>query len=399
MNIPGETSWPAVSYESYPWNIEPGTHLSKTAKRSVLGPYEATVTPPIQDLAPLVDRDTATEAEEASTEIGRFDAAFGNRIVAFASVLLRSESAASSQIEQLTASAKAIALAELGDPRRKNASMIVSNVRAMEAAIEVADSLDGDSIITMHAELLRNQHPEWVGHWRDQQVWIGGSAFGPHGAMFVAPHHKRVPAAMDDLVVFAHRDDISPLVHAAVTHAQFETIHPFPDGNGRTGRALVHSLLRRRGITRNVTIPISAGLLVDTAAYFDALSQYREGNIDPIVRQMTNATFLSLTAATALVKDLDAVSTGWNNKVKARSDSTAWRLAELLIKQPAVNSALVQTSLGVSAPAANNAIGKLEDAGILAKVAGDKRYRAWVATDVVSALDDFASSIGRRSKT
>ncbi|MEZ5256103.1 MAG: Fic family protein [Ilumatobacteraceae bacterium] len=70
--------------------------------------------------------------------------------------------------------------------------------------------------------------------------------------------YSRVAAAMDDLVAFANRRDIAPLVHVAVAHAQFETIRPFPDGNGRTGRALVHAMLRHRGITRAVTVPISA---------------------------------------------------------------------------------------------------------------------------------------------
>jgi len=181
---------------------------------------------------------------------------------------LRSESAASGRIEQLTATAQAIALAELGDGSRKNATMIVSNTRAMEAAMALADQLDVSSIIEMQATLLGDEHPEWVGKWRDSQVWIGGRRYGPHGSMFTPPHSDRVAAAMDDLVAFAGRDDIQALVHAALVHAQFETIHPFPDGNGRTGRAIIHSLLRRRGITRNVTVPISAGLLVDVDAYF-----------------------------------------------------------------------------------------------------------------------------------
>ena len=79
-----------------------------------------------------------------------------------------------------------------------------------------------------------------------------------------------------------------------MAHAQFETIRPFPDGNGRTGRALVHAMLRHRGITRAVTVPISAGLLVDTGAYFDALGDYGAGHLEPIIRQMTDASFDAL---------------------------------------------------------------------------------------------------------
>jgi Fic family protein len=95
--------------------------------------------------------------------------------------------------------------------------------------------------------------------------------------MFNPPHHDHVPVLIDDLVAFARRTDIPLLTQAAVAHAQFETIHPFPDGNGRTGRALIHSMLRGHGLTHNVTVPVSAGLLTDTSAYFDALTAYREG--------------------------------------------------------------------------------------------------------------------------
>jgi hypothetical protein len=102
-------------------------------------------------------------------------------------------------------------------------------------AIGLADGLDSNSIIEMQAVLLGDQHPEWVGKWRDRQVWIGGRRYGPHESLFTPPHPDRVPAATDVLVAFAGRDDIQALVHAAVVHAQFETIHPFPGGNGRTG--------------------------------------------------------------------------------------------------------------------------------------------------------------------
>jgi Fic/DOC family len=95
--------------------------------------------------------------------------------------------------------------------------------------------------------LLRGSQPEHAGKWRDQPVWIGGGDLSPHNADFVPPHHSRVEPAIADLVRFMDRDDMPPLVQAAIAHAQFETIHPFPDGNGRTGRALVQSLLRGKG--------------------------------------------------------------------------------------------------------------------------------------------------------
>ncbi len=394
----GDVDWPALGYETLDWLIEPNMPMSNTARRRHDQPYDAAITPDIADIDPKIGGEVLTAAEEASIAIVRFDAEYGHRIVPFASILLRSESAASSRIEQLTATAKAIALAELGDGSRKNATMIVSNAKAMEAAIDLADQLDANSIIEMQAALLGEEHPEWVGKWRDSQVWIGGRRYGPHDALFTPPHHDRVPAAMDDLVAFAGRDDIQALAHAALVHAQFETIHPFPDGNGRTGRAIIHALLRRRGITRNVTVPISAGLLVDIDAYFGSLGDYRQGNIEPIIEQMTDAAFTAIDNATQMLSDLDAISAEWRDRVTARSDSTVWRLAEFLMRQPGVNSNVVEQALAVSRPAALNAIGKLENAGVLVKARGKERNRAWVAVDVVAALDRFAEAGGRRAR-
>ncbi|WP_448631379.1 Fic family protein [Cellulomonas soli] len=98
-----------------------------------------------------------------------------------------------------------------------------------------------------------------------------------------------MPAALEDLIAFAGRDDVPVLVHAALVHAQFETIHPFVDGNGRTGRVVLHQVLRRRGLTRHTTVPVSAGLLRDPKRYLRALTRYRLGDVDAIVEQVAHA--------------------------------------------------------------------------------------------------------------
>ena len=391
-------AWPRIELEQYDWDVPLDVSMSSSARRRITGKYSAAVPPLIADIMVRLPPSVANDAEEAANAIVRFDSEFGSRVVPFSSMLLRSESTASSRIEQLTATAKAVALAELGDTRTKNATMIVSNVKSMEAAIAVADDLSEQSILAMHTALLEAEHPEWVGHWREAQVWIGGGTFGPHDAAFVPPHADRVPAAMADLVRFAQRTDISPLAHAALVHAQFETIHPFPDGNGRTGRALIHSLLRRRDITRNVTVPISAGLLVDTDAYFNSLGAYRKGDPEPIIAQLAEAAFLSIDNARTMVREIDEISDEWKSQLELRADSSAWRLTELLLRQPAVNSRVVQDRLGVSKPTALNAINQLEAAGILVKAKGEERNRAWVAIDIVAVLDRFAARAGRRNR-
>ncbi len=88
---------------------------------------------------------------------------------------------------------------------------------------------------------------------------------------------------MKDLLVFANRNDVPVLAQVAITHAQFETIHPFTDGNGRIGRALVHAILRRRKITTRVVVPIASYLVANKKAYFDDLNGYREGHSEALL--------------------------------------------------------------------------------------------------------------------
>ena len=272
--------WPAVTYEQLPWasRYEQGA-ASRQQIRAHQGPYSAAIPADIRQLSYGLSAATAAAVEDASTEIARFDEQAGAVVAPFTPLLLRSEAAASSQIENLTASARAIAQAELlGARGRSNAAQIVSNTSAMTAAINLADELSASSILAMHEALMRADDELSAGRLRVEQVWIGGSRLGPHKAQFVPPHHSRVAAALDDLVMFMERDDMPVLVQAAVAHAQFETIHPFTDGNGRTGRALVHSLIRGKRLVQHLTVPLSAGLLADVDSYFEALTAYRAGN-------------------------------------------------------------------------------------------------------------------------
>ncbi len=393
-----DRGWPVVGGEEHPWASSiPRNMLSNSARRAHAGPYRAALVPRIAGVPLALPSDVAALAAEASSEIARFDTEFGAELAPFSSILLRSESASSSLIENLSSGAKAIAVAELGDTSKRNATEIVGNFTAMRAAIELADRLDADAVLAMHRALLQHVESEIAGRWRDQQVWIGGSSVGPHQAEYVAPHHSHVPELIDDLVAFIARDDLSPLVLAAVAHAQFETIHPFPDGNGRTGRALIHSILRARGLTRSVTVPVSAGLLTDTAAYFATLAAYRRGDPLAIIREVCHATERALVNGRQLVGDLQQARERWSEVVVARRDATAWRLADLLLRQPVVDTATVVRELHVTPNNAPRAIAPLVDAGVLTEFTGFKRNRLWQATEVLTALDAFAARAGRRT--
>ncbi|MHB1251196.1 MAG: Fic family protein [Acidimicrobiales bacterium] len=370
---------------------------SNRERKLAKGPYRAAITPELAAIPSIgVPSDVAALAAEASAEIARFDQEIGSEFANSTSILLRSESASSSQIEDLTAGAKAISLAEIGDTSKRNASMIVANTTAMNRALEFADRLDEESIISMHEALLGAAKPEWTGHWRTDQVRLGGASV--HTARFVPPHQDRVPAAMTDLVRFIHRLDVPTFEMAAVAHAQFETIHPFPDGNGRVGRALIHAIFNNRKLTHNVTVPVSAGLLSDVEAYFDSLNDFRSGNPVTIIELMAHATFDAIDNGRILAADLQGYEEDWHGRLKVRSDSTAWRVANLILRHPAIDSSLVQSELSIAQRVADRSINQLVAAGILTEVSGYKRNRRWVAAEIVDALDSFAKRAGQRRK-
>lgn len=392
-------SWPPVSYEAYPW--VPQGDMSRRQRQRHAGAYEAAVVPKIARAKLALPAALIAECEDASSAMVRFDAeataVLGSGEVApLPAVLLRSESAASSHIEHLTVGARQLALAELGAPASRNAEAVSGNVAAMRAALDLADSLDLSTVLTMHRALMGVNDPH-SGRLREQQVWIGGTAAGPHGAMFVPPHHTRVAAALKDLLAFVGRTDMPVIAHAALAHAQFETIHPFTDGNGRTGRALIHAMSRHAGLTQRMTVPVSAGLLADVDSYFESLTQYRHGRPDAIVRRVIDAVFAALRNARTLLLDLQSIRARWTGAIRARSDSAVWKAVDVVLAQPVIDVAHLEASLDVSTTAAQSAIDLLENARLLEPFdAKRRRNRVWQASEVLSALDAFGARAGRR---
>lgn len=393
---------PPVGYETLPWVPRGDLQLLSRRRRALIpATYEAALPARIADCAPTTPGWLAAELDDASAAIVRFDSrswtdAAATELAPLVTVLLRSESAASSRIENLTVGARQLALAELGADASRNAELVAGNVAAMEAAVTLADGIDARSIRAMHGALMAAHDPAEAGRWRTQQVWIGSSSDSPAGALFVPPQPARIDVAMGDLVSFMARDDLPVLLQAAIAHAQFETVHPFTDGNGRTGRALLHALLRAKGLARWVTVPVSAGLLTDTAGYFGSLDAYRAGDPVPIIEQVARSAQQGVVHGTWLVDRLAEIRQRWLDGARFRRGSAALRLTNVLVGQPAVNLSFVQRKLDVSQTAARRAIDHLVLAGILAESTDRRRNRVWIARDVVDALDEFADRAGRR---
>ncbi len=399
IELPAESNgtWPAVQFEDANWVPDPTIPYSNRERQSQTGHYKRAIPAFIAKADLEISSNLAAEIEEASSEIVRFDAEIGTALASYGAILLRTEAVASSRIEQLTASARAIATAETDvDPESRNASMIVANTHTMQAAIAKSDMLDEQMILDMHAILMETE-PDIAGKWRRVQNWIGRGNAGPREASHVPPNPDRVPELMRDLALFLRRTDLPVIALAGAAHAQFETIHPFVDGNGRTGRALIHAILRNKGMTTASTVPVSAGLLTDTDAYFAALTRYRSGDLEPIVSLMASASVRAVTNGRSLVTNLHSIRQGWDERLKARKGADAWRLADLLIRQPVVTRDFVTKELGVAVNNVNRVLLPFENAGILISSGSSSRgRRVWRSPEVLDELDDFAKRVGRR---
>ena len=383
--------WPAIGLEELVWAPTAQATWGVNATRGGQAEtYRAAVVPLIAGRIPELSESTRLETEEASHELTRFDAELGKRVAAFAPVLLRSEAASSSQIENLTASARAIFSAELGVRRSRNAEEIAANTRAMQSALALTDSITAEAILDMHRVLMAGQPRHTPGQWRDQAVWIGTQSDSPVGAAYVAPVHERIPELVTDLVQYMNGSTASPLVTVAVAHAQFETIHPFTDGNGRTGRAMAQAMLRHWGVTRNVAVPVSAGLLADVHGYHAALDAYRAGDVEPIVRQFSAASFRAVANARQLVADIDRIRSEWDAQLTVRKNSNAWKLLDVLARRPVLDSATAAAELGVQQPNVYPPLRALTDAGIVKSKAEHKLGPFWRSDEVLAAIDAFA---------
>lgn len=392
----------AVDYEDVEWTEPPEAGTSRRQRLLARGAYRASVPPFITGLDVDVDPGVQAEAAEAAAELVRFDAEVSaglgedGEVSPLASVLLRSESASSSQIEQITAGARALALASIGEKAGPNAALVTANTDAMTRALALSDAVSAEAIVDVQTALLAHSAPEHAARFRARPVWIGGRGSTPHSASFVPPVSDRVPALIDDLVTFTQRTDISPFVQVAVAHAQFETIHPFPDGNGRTGRALAHAMLRNYRITRRMTVPVSAGLLANVEDYYGALGAYRGGDLNPIVSVFTQASFDACENGRTLVGDLRGIRADWGTRVNARRHAAVWNALPVVMSQPAVTVNHLAEHLSISFPAAQRAVEAMVEADILSPVGTQKRNRVWTANEVLGALDDFAARVGRR---
>ncbi len=388
--------WPGITYETCAWERDPDdlALVPKSRRRKILPTYEAAVPANIAALPVEIPAQLARRIAEVEVSLARFDQAQAARGWPLPALLLRSESSSSSQIERLTSSVRNVALAELSSKAPSNALLIAGNVAAMREALGQSGDIGIDSICAIHDVLMRGTREE--PGLRKEQVWIGGSPYSPHGATFVPPHADLVRPCLEDLVAFGAREDISPIAKAAIFHAQFETIHPFTDGNGRTGRALLHRILARDEVLLHAMLPVSAGLLHDVERYMGALDTYHDGAVEPMIECLADALELAAVIGSRIASDVDEVLGGWASANTDRSGSASHRLPALLVEQPVVDIAFVASRLGITDRAARNLVETACERGILAKMGNAKRGAFYQAPDLIAVLEEASSLEGIR---
>ena len=384
--------WNAIEYEEVPWHIDPDERigLSKTARRKIGSTYRAAVPLTISGLSLSFSQDINDRIVDITTMLARFDAEQRARGYDLPALLLRSESAASSQIENLTSSVRNVAIAEISDQAPKNAQLVSGNIAAMKRALLTDGDLDIDSILAIHRVLINRCGQTFGGALRDEQVWVGGSAFSPHGALYMPPRAERVPAYLDDLVAFACRADVNPVAKAAIFHAQFETVHPFIDGNGRCGRALVHKMLKDEGLLGQTSLPVSAGLLHNIDGYMASLDAYHDGDYEAPVIQLLDALEIACVVGKMAAKRLDGVIEMWSSALTQRKGSSIYRLIDVLVEQPVVNRSYLADRLQITTRAASSLISTACEHGMLRPVSKSQRATFYQSDDVIEVLEDIS---------
>jgi Fic family protein len=285
---------------------------------------------------------------------------------------------------------------------------VLANIDAMRFALEqlrTGEEITLGRLLEVHRRLLsRTFLEQQAGQVRSVQNWIGGSSYNPCSAAFVPPPPEYVSELLDDLCAFCNEDSLPAVAQAAIAHAQFETIHPFVDGNGRTGRALIHMILRRRGLATRVLVPVSLILATSADDYIAGLTgvRYRGSAASRVAHEGINLWVGRFAAACSrAVADADA----FEQRVRRIEDSWRGRLGS--IREGSAVDLLVRTMpgaplftvpgaaalIGRSYIAANEAIARLLEAGVIRQVSMGRRNRAFEARDVVAAFTDLERSL------
>jgi Fic family protein len=378
-------------YQELTWTADPnGPRKTQRSPRR----YRAWVPAPVGDYEPTLEAATAALCERTGAEIRQLNHEPGALIPleGLGRQLLRSEALASSQIEGLGISHRKLAEAEFADLAGYKAREIAGTVKAMERALEIGlgeGPLTIETIEAIHREIAVVPPLDRIaGQIREEPSWIGG--IDPSSAEYVGPPADQVRPLLDDLCEFMSRDDISAVAQAAIAHAQFETIHPFGDGNGRVGRCLIQVLFRRRGLAPRYLPPVSIVLGANKDAYISGIESFRTGDVDGWVTYFARAAETAALCSREFSEEVEALQGDWRTSLRpVRADSATLPLIDLLPRYPVITAAAAEGEIGRSRRATLTGLERLADAGVLTRHRNQKKGDSWEAKDLFALLEEF----------
>ena len=393
------------------WEPTHGRGLVARDRRG--GRYAAYVPDRLCDRPILIPAALSTFAATVERKILRLaDGPTAKNLEGISRFLLRSEAIASSMIEGIAPSPQQVALAELAQEERirgfsAQAGLVANNITVLRrAATELvrAPAVAVSDIVALHANLL----PEDKHHGlREVQNWIGGSNWNPLDAAFVPPPADALSDLMDDFVTYLNGSAHGPLIQAGLVHAQFETIHPFTDGNGRVGRALIHMVLARRGLAPRAILPVSLVLATLHDRYIDGLAAFRylgEPLSDPAVngvamwlQAFVDAAEIAVEQSERLAGEIELLREEWTGRLadwrtehgkrpEPRAGSATSRILGMLSEAPMLTARTVQRLLDVSFPRARDALDDLAGAGVLSRKSVDRGATGFLADEVLDLV-------------
>jgi Fic family protein len=315
---------------------------------------------------------------------------------------VRKEAVLSSRIEGTQSSLSELLLFEATKVEKQRDVREVQNyVRAMEYGLRRLEGLPLSLrlIRELHAILMEGVCGERAtpGEFRQSQNWIGSPGCTLNDATFVPPPVAEMKEALDQLEKFLHADtQLPPLVELALIHYQFETIHPFLDGNGRIGRLLITLFLCQHGILNKPLLYLSAFFERHRQEYYQYLldvsqsgawRQWIELFLQAVVEQSDDA----VKRARRL---LDLHRNYYQTSLGKRLPPTAVQLVELIFMKPVLNAKVAQEYLKVTYPGAQKAINALVEQGMLAEITGGKRNKAYAAKEILGILEEDTQLVG-----
>ena len=312
----------------------------------------------------------------------------------FISMYVRKEALMSSQIEGTQATLEDVLDPMIEANTNRNVADVVNYIKATEFAIKRLHELPlcNRLIKETHAVLMegvRDQEKS-PGEFRRSQNWIGGQGSTLENARYIPPSPDDMLEAMSDLEKYINADDeLDALIRAALIHYQFETIHPFLDGNGRVGRLLITLFLMEKKVLSTPALYISYFLKKNRVEYYDRMTEVRaKGNYEQWVTFFLRALLESAVDATATIDELIALHDKNAAVISGmgRAAKNAMLVFEYLEANPIIEIRKTAEALSITFNTASSAVKRLTDAGILVQTTNASRNRTFAYEDYLSIL-------------